>query len=184
MAVVRTDLRKAPERKWTPPQESRDGRVSSIAQLTAAKVSNPKFRGKVRKFSRHFKGHFSIGNVQVRILRGQPGSAALGESAPDIAERPANGGLLRISHQSPGSGFGHSQQERADSLWRTFEKLPFFGRLRPETGLDLHCLTYLAVKTRQNLHLGRRQNGNAEPALPRRARSATTARFSAFLLSN
>ncbi|MEY2606680.1 MAG: hypothetical protein QOH31_4502, partial [Verrucomicrobiota bacterium] len=29
------------------------------AQLLAAKVSNPRFRAKVRKFPRHFKGHFS-----------------------------------------------------------------------------------------------------------------------------
>jgi hypothetical protein len=53
------------------------------AQLLAAKVSNPRFRGKVRKFPRHFKGHFSIGNVQVRILPGQPGSAAAGDGISD-----------------------------------------------------------------------------------------------------
>src|ERR1700694_612789 len=44
-----------------------------------------------------------------------------------LAERPANGGLLRIGHQSPGSDFGHSRSEMADSLRRTFEKLPFLG---------------------------------------------------------
>jgi hypothetical protein len=66
------------------------------AQLTAAKVSNPRFRGKVRKFPRHFKGHFSIGNVQVRILRGQPGSLEAGESTPQRRERPAFGGLLQF----------------------------------------------------------------------------------------
>ena len=49
-------------------------------QLSAAKVSNPKFRGKKRKFPRHFKGHFSIGNMQVRILPGQPGSHSTGDS--------------------------------------------------------------------------------------------------------
>jgi hypothetical protein len=50
------------------------------------------------------------------------------EKAPLIlAERPANGGLLRISHRSPGSDFGHSQSETANSLWRTFEKFPFLG---------------------------------------------------------
>ena len=58
MAVVRTDLRKAPERTWTPPQESRDGRVSSIAQLTAAKVSNPKFRGKAQEILSTFQRAF------------------------------------------------------------------------------------------------------------------------------
>src|ERR1700733_16091185 len=31
-----------------------------------------------------------------------------------LAERPANGGLLRIGHQSPGSDFGHSRSEIAD----------------------------------------------------------------------
>jgi hypothetical protein len=36
-------------------------------RLAAAKVSNLRFQGKVRKFSRHFKGHFSIGNVQVQV---------------------------------------------------------------------------------------------------------------------
>jgi hypothetical protein len=44
-----------------------------------------------------------------------------------LAERPANCGLLGIGHRSPGSDFGHSQSEIADSLWRTFEKLPFLG---------------------------------------------------------
>jgi hypothetical protein len=42
-----------------------------------------------------------------------------------LAERPANGGLLRISRRSPGSDFGQSQSETADSLRRTFEKFPF-----------------------------------------------------------
>src|ERR1019366_5236999 len=44
-----------------------------------------------------------------------------------LAEKPANGGLLRIIHQSPGSNFRHSQSEIAHSLRRTFEKLPFLG---------------------------------------------------------
>jgi hypothetical protein len=44
-----------------------------------------------------------------------------------LAERPANGGLLRISQRSPGSNFRHSQSEIADSLRQTFEKLPFLG---------------------------------------------------------
>ena len=43
------------------------------------------------------------------------------------AERPANGGLLRIGHRSPGSDFGHSRSEIADSLRRIIEKLPFLG---------------------------------------------------------
>src|SRR4051794_24300257 len=41
----------------------------------SCKSLQPGFRGKMRKFPRHFKGHFSIGNVQVRILPAQPGLA-------------------------------------------------------------------------------------------------------------
>jgi hypothetical protein len=44
-----------------------------------------------------------------------------------LGERPANGGLLRITHESLGSDFGHSRSEIADSLGQTFEKLPFLG---------------------------------------------------------
>ena len=96
-------------------------------QLAAAKVSKSGFRGKVRKFLRHFKGHCSIGNVQVRILPGQPGSAALGETVPDTRKKARQWRLLRIGHQSPDSDFGHSRSELANSLRQTFEKLPFLG---------------------------------------------------------
>jgi hypothetical protein len=66
-----------------------------------------------------------------------------------LTERPANGGLLRISHQSPGYDFGHFLREIANSLRRTFEKLPFLGDRRPETRFDLHCLAELAVQLAQ-----------------------------------
>jgi adenylate cyclase len=42
-------------------------------------------------------------------------------------ERPANGGLSLIRHQSPGSSFRRSRSQIADSLRRIFEKLPFLG---------------------------------------------------------
>jgi hypothetical protein len=43
------------------------------------------------------------------------------------AEKPANGGLLRIRHQSPGSGLRHFLTKIAGSLRRTFAKFPFLG---------------------------------------------------------
>jgi hypothetical protein len=52
---------------------------------------------------------------------------------------------LRIRPQSPGSGFRHFPTKIAGSLRRTL-KIPVFGRRRPETGFDLHCLAYFAVK--------------------------------------
>jgi hypothetical protein len=88
-----------------------------------------------------------------------------------FAERPANGGLLRINPQSPGSDFGHSPSEMADSLRRTFEKFPFLGDRGRRQGSI--CTAWRACSaTRRILRLGRRQVGNAEPALPRRDYSA------------
>jgi hypothetical protein len=65
-------------------------------QLTVAKVFNSKFRGKVRNLPRHFKGHFSIGNVQLRILPGQPTSPAIEDIIREPAERAAIGELLQL----------------------------------------------------------------------------------------
>jgi hypothetical protein len=82
-----------------------------------------------------------------------------------LVERPANGGLLRIGHQSPGSDFGHSRSEIADSLPRTFEKLPFLGDCGRRPGSI--CTAWPTDSAiRQILRLGRWQVGNAEPALP------------------
>src|SRR3981081_1367817 len=44
-----------------------------------------------------------------------------------LAERPANGGLLRIGGLSLDSEFGQFRSKIADSLRQTFEKLPFLG---------------------------------------------------------
>ena len=66
-------------------------------------------------------------HIEVRFLPPQPGSLGPEEMALTLAERPANGGLLRTSHRSPGSDFRHSRNEFADSLRQTFEKLPFLG---------------------------------------------------------
>jgi hypothetical protein len=43
------------------------------------------------------------------------------------AEKPANGGLLRLRRQSPDPGLRHFLTKIAGSLRRTFEKFPFLG---------------------------------------------------------
>ncbi len=82
-----------------------------------------------------------------------------------MLQRPANGGLLRIGYQSPGSEIGVSGSEIADSLRRIFEIFPFSGDWRPETGFDMHCMAGLTVQTRQILRLCCWEIGNSEPAL-------------------
>jgi hypothetical protein len=83
---MRADVRKSPGTDMDPASRIlRRVRIQDV-QLPAAKVSNPKFRGKVWKFPRYFKGHLSIGNVQVRILPGQPGSHSTQDSTVENAE--------------------------------------------------------------------------------------------------
>jgi len=47
--------------------------------------------------------------------------------SPIIAERPANGGLLRIGHQSPGSVFYHLGGENPENLPTHAGLFPFSG---------------------------------------------------------
>src|SRR5260370_6986410 len=67
----------------------------------------PQISRKSAEFSRHLKGHFSIGNVQVRILRGQP--------------------------TSPGSGETDSDSDRKARQWRAFANWSLVSRLRIST---------------------------------------------------
>ena len=96
-------------------------------QLPAAKVSSPKFPGKVRNSPDISKGIFESGmwefeSSQVSHPVRRPEKMSL-----ILTERPTNRGLSGMIDRSPGSDFGHSQSEIADSLRRTFKKLPFFG---------------------------------------------------------
>jgi hypothetical protein len=68
------------------------------------------------------------------------------ETSPaEMPERPANGGVLRIGYQSPGSETGRFGSEIADSLRQKFEIFPFSGDGGRRPGSDLHCVAELAV---------------------------------------
>jgi hypothetical protein len=88
--------------------------------------------------------------------------------SPILAERAANGGLLRSSHQSPGSDFAHSQSEIAKSLRRTFEKLPFLGDCARRPGSICTAWPSLQCNSPNSPPWPRARVGNAEPALPSR----------------
>jgi hypothetical protein len=66
-------------------------------QLAGAKVSKSNFGPKQPKFHRYFKGVFQNGNMEVRILPGQPGSLARGDFTLSTSELPADGGLLQLA---------------------------------------------------------------------------------------
>jgi hypothetical protein len=54
--------------------------VYLLCSAYSCEILQPQISRKSAEFPRHFKGHFSIGNVQVRILPGQPGSPPPGDS--------------------------------------------------------------------------------------------------------
>jgi hypothetical protein len=56
------------------------------------KSLQPRILSKNAEFLRDFKGHFSIGNVTVRILQGQPGSHSTQDST---VENPESAGQMR-----------------------------------------------------------------------------------------
>jgi hypothetical protein len=111
----------------------RDGCIFRT-QLLAAKVSNLRFRGKVRKFPRHFKGHFSIGNVQVRILPGQPTSPGGGETGWDSDRKArqwrAFAKWLLVSRLRIFTLSGRKRRKSPAG----HRNIPIFGRRGPETG--------------------------------------------------
>jgi hypothetical protein len=69
------------------------------------KVSKPGIKGNEAKFSRFFKGLISIGCEVDPFMVSQPVWPSE-NSILTVAQRPAKGGLLRISHRSPGSDLG------------------------------------------------------------------------------
>jgi hypothetical protein len=133
------------------------------AQLLAAKVSNPRFRAKVRKFPRHFKGHFSIGNMQVRILRGQPGIPRFREFPSLDEEGPAKRGLFSlplVSGDRCSNFFGQEFLKVSSRIQENscfLETLLGDRRINPlrarrasalrlmETGRDQHCVVWDTV---------------------------------------
>ena len=107
-------------------------------QLTVAKVSNPRFRGKVRKFPRHFKGHFSIGNMQVQILPGQPGSSGGRETTPQGPRKARNWWAFAIWRSVSALPNDCTRGRICRKSPAAVANTSVFGRLEPEIGFDYH----------------------------------------------
>jgi hypothetical protein len=107
--------------------EARDGCVSSMFGLQLQKSPTPGFEEKWGNSPDISKGISQLGMCKFESSQVSQAVRRSEKLSLILVERPANGGLLRIGHQSPGSDFGHSRSEIADSLRRTFEKLPFLG---------------------------------------------------------
>jgi hypothetical protein len=98
----------------------------------------PQISRKVRKFIRHFKGHFSIGNVQVRILPGQPGILADGPDHLAVRKGPQQR-TFHIGLLSPWSHFAFRVGQTAKSLQPTSQLFPFCGDGAWRLWFDRHC---------------------------------------------
>jgi hypothetical protein len=113
------------------PREPEAGGVPAT-QLLAAKVSDPEFWGNVRKFRRHFKGLFLIGNVRVRILPGQPAILVFREFPSFDEKGPQNVGFShrRLSLETGSRTFWAENSQKSPA---EFKKTPVFWRLASET---------------------------------------------------
>ena len=95
-------------------------------QLAAAKVSRSNFGPNQRKFHRHFKGVFSYGNMEVRILPPQPANHRLTENA---VRRQMH--QLRTKAMGAGdrSVFAEKRTDRPTS-WTLRQPFPLAARLQ------------------------------------------------------
>jgi hypothetical protein len=119
-------------------------RVCSLPQLAAAKVSKSSFRPKQRKFRRHFKGVFSNGNIEVRILPSQPRTTSTRDSGHLVGENPAKYGLSRASRSVSSLRIAATLARICRKSPAKFPDIPVFGRLLAETDFDLHWVAGLA----------------------------------------
>ena len=153
----------------------------STSQLAAAKVSDLRFRANEGKFPRHFKGVFRTGNMEVRILPGQPVSRALRESISDTRRKARQWGAFA---NSLGSSFRNSRSQKGDSLRRIFEKLPslgnyggdwvrsaLHGRSNDRKGCSIFCVVSRLEPTRPSQTSGFGADIPEAQVLRRRARS-------------
>jgi hypothetical protein len=84
-----------------------------------------------------------------------------------LTERPANGGLLPISGQSPDSVIGSFGSKIVESLRPILGKFPFLGDCARRPSLICTAAPGLQSKAPHSPPW-RRQVGNVEPGLPRR----------------
>ena len=102
-----------------------------VSSAYSCKSLQPEISRKVRKVPRHFKGHFPIGNVQVRILQGQPGSpvlrvVALGKIAAGECARH-NIEHIAVCHPSRR---GSTNEKNAIEIAEAIAALGFGGAIR------------------------------------------------------
>jgi hypothetical protein len=152
------NLRQSRHRRfWTAPEKSRNPETGAypVCSACSCKSLQPQISRKLRKFPRHFKGHFSIGNVQVRILPGQPDSPEAGYNKPPRREKPAVGGLLQFhcARVAASISFGSLTLKILDVLSWTARRITWLMR-------RTSCVVVMAVSTNPGNQLrSRSSNG-------------------------
>jgi hypothetical protein len=98
MAVAHIDLRKILERKWGPPEESRDGCVYKVLSLQLQKPPAPNFEEKCGNSPDISKGISQSGMCKFESSQVSQSVSQLKIVQSQIREMPANCGLLQ-SHR-------------------------------------------------------------------------------------
>jgi hypothetical protein len=107
--------------------ESIDGCISRMRSLQLQKSPTPDFDEKCGKSPDISKGISQSGMCKFESSKVSQAVRHWEKLSPILAERPANGGLLRIGHQSPGSVFYHLGGENPESLPTRAGLFPFSG---------------------------------------------------------
>jgi hypothetical protein len=126
-------------------QQSRDGVRIRNAQLLAAKVSNPGFRGNVRNSPDISKGISELGMCEFESSQVSQAVRGSEKMPPIVAERPANSGLLQFGVPSLCSRFPGMTTEFGESLWLTPRIFPFLGDAGRRPGSIMHCVVRTVV---------------------------------------
>jgi hypothetical protein len=120
---------------------------------------------KSAKFSRHFKGHFRIGNVRVRILPGQPASPAPAEFTHRNLKNARQLRAFAIKWTVSGLPIWQIEGLKRRKSLAACRNIPVFGRPALETRFDQHRVTGLAVQPTKFSAKVASKLGNTEFAL-------------------
>jgi hypothetical protein len=134
----------------------------------SCKSLQPQISRKSAEFPRHFKGHFSIGNVQVRILRGQPGIPAFRQAPQERREWAGNAGFRAFGFVSrlPNRQSQDANRRKSPATPAT---IPVLQRLPAETGFDHDSRPLVAVKFAVGSSPGRAVSGTCTVARGRQS---------------
>jgi len=148
----------------------RRGLICTARSRRQSEVSGLEVKGNLGKFPRHFKGLFPIGNMRVRILRGQPGITSFCLAPKEMRNKAGNPGISRSRPclQTPVSTIFERQSPKVSGHLRDYSR---FVETSARDRVRLALRGPLAVISTAVLSRWLAKSGIADRALRDEARS-------------